>query len=1029
MKKLISLLLSITLLFSCVSIGVGAEEKIVTRHIIANFDDDEYTPADVTPEVPFEKYELGKALLKSANILNVNANSNSFGDTMLAMRVKDFGTYSAGNLNWTNMLIYDDAGEPKALKTGAKVYYIPTLLNAAEMVRFENVDTGIYCYTTTNSTFGLEFGYDGWIVFTLSDFNIDWWNGYGTIDGIKPEKITAFEFAAGVSNGTMIDEIQTFNGTVTDFVDLLNADSTDVFKRTMLADFDNFGTSPAQKHGTVFEIPYEGYAFGKAIKTGCMTVALDTNSNAKGQNMLAVWVKDSNKVNPSVANWTQFLLYSDNVNKPQAVNSGVKVYYIPTKYNKVDMSVYEVESTGLYSKNTENYEFRIDYGYEGFIAFDINDFTVDWWDTASPKGTLAKIAPNHLNVIDIAANFTNGSYIDEIQTFKGPIESFAQLYKEENTEVVDRSDKIGANGAGDYNDDKVINLLDLVRLKHKIANNSAYYAPTDIIADGEYSTGDLIAIRKYFLADIISGNTKQSDYIKDSAVWQTPSISQDKDFVYQAQVIHAGTDPWNIELLKASNMYEQTGDTTTPFYAGVNSSEWTSNELLPILKESANSIKSRQDAFSIVDSYILGMLKEKTKPFACAESFMRYQHYTAERGYDYIGCELGADISGSSVSVAFTRGAARQYGKAWFTDFSLWGAGTKGIGGTMLNYSNDITCFNGTGEAEVNNSKGGQGLSATRRHHLYSYMAGTSWLINEAGGNNAFYTEKQSNGYYKLSPHGEVFKEVNAFTKRNSNRGITYTPFAIVLDYYHGLPFGLWNGNMVFESLNPTKGDLMTQDILSMFYPGWNQLATYAQNQLVNTPFGDTADVLLQNASQDVLNSYPAIILSGDISFKTEERDRYKNYVSQGGILVLNSAYLSDFPEYYREGTQYELKVGKGKVIVYGENYAISKLPDIVSSLNSEFIPFEIDGDVQYLINVKNGSFVLTIINNNGVKKPSEGDEIIDLTKTQNFTVRYKGKDAVLGIKDWVADKTLSPASNINVTVKPGDISVLEFII
>lgn len=525
----------------------------------------------------------------------------------------------------------------------------------------------------------------------------------------------------------------------------------------------------------------------------------------------------------------------------------------------------------------------------------------------------------------------------------------------------------------------------------------------------------------------VKGKTKVSDYVKNTDVWYTPSIADKSDFIYEAQAL--SYKAWNTSLLKISSLNKQICDTTDDFRRNVTEFEWTSNDVLPLLNN--NRPTTRKEALSIVQNYLAEKTEGKNHVWAEMESFMRYQHYAAESGFDILGCEVGANIPGSNVSIAFTRGAARQYNRAWFVDFSLWGAGTEGIGGSMLNYSGDTTAFNETNEAMTNNELGGQGMSATRRNHLYAYMSGARWLINEAGGNAAFYPEVGDDGYYKLTPHGLVFQEVYDFTQRNPDRGWNYTPFAVVLDYYHGLPFGLWNGTNVFQTVSANDGDTMTTNVLNTFYPGWNKYAALASNQLVNTPYGDTADVLLQNASSQALNSYPSIILSGDIKFQSTEIERYREYVKQGGVLVMNTAYLDSFPEFKKSdgGDRYEITSGSGKVIVYGGDYDVSELSGIISDLSTKFIPFEINGDVQYLMNVKEGSLVLTLINNNGVTKETSGLEKFDLTQTQDVKITYTGGNKVLEVRDWLSGEKLSSDAEQTITLAPGDIKVIEFVV
>ena len=517
-------------------------------------------------------------------------------------------------------------------------------------------------------------------------------------------------------------------------------------------------------------------------------------------------------------------------------------------------------------------------------------------------------------------------------------------------------------------------------------------------------------------------------FVRDKSVWETPSVDPHANFVYEAQCLNGpGEKNWNIDVLRASNLARKTGDKVSDFKVNVASYECGSGEILPRFLE--KKVNTRTAALKIIKDFYKSQTKCKEHPWAEMESFMRYQHYCAELGYDIIGCEIGCCMSGYPVSIAFTRGAARQFGKAWFADFSLWGAGTEGICGTMLNYSGNFYAFNAWGEASVCDPTGGQGVNAVQRAHLYVYLSGASWLINEAGGNNAFYPEKEDDGYYKLTPHGRVFQKIYDFVKKNPDRGIPYTPFGIVLDYYHGLPFGLWNGNRVFESLSPNSGDIMTQKLLSIFYPGWNEYAKLGKNQLTDTPFGDSADIILQNASQNVLDSYPCLILSGDIVLSEEESERFRRYAANGGLLILNSIYLEFLPEFKKNTDEnvYTVNYSKGKVIVYSDDYDLSRLPGILEDVCMELIPFSVEGRIQYLVSVKNGGLILTLINSNGVTKESDKAEIFDYSYTEEVKIRYKGVEKIKSVKELFTEKAY-PASEFQaIVLKPGETAVLEF--
>jgi hypothetical protein len=113
---------------------------------------------------------------------------------------------------------------------------------------------------------------------------------------------------------------------------------------------------------------------------------------------------------------------------------------------------------------------------------------------------------------------------------------------------------------------------------------------------------------------------------------------------------------------------------------------------------------------------------------------------------------------------------------------------------------------------------------------------------------------------------------------------------------------------------------------------GWEVMGKNEVGTMVNGPFGDMFDVLLQNAPQEILNSYPYLVLSGNIRLSPEELARFTNYMHQGGTLILNSIYLPSFPDLAKlaDGSpRQEIKSGKGRAILYGPDYQVAALKAI----------------------------------------------------------------------------------------------------
>lgn len=544
------------------------------------------------------------------------------------------------------------------------------------------------------------------------------------------------------------------------------------------------------------------------------------------------------------------------------------------------------------------------------------------------------------------------------------------------------------------------------------------------------TTGSSAAATTTKSSSTSSSALKQSAYVKDSSVWKSKMLSSGK-FFFEVEMTSIGT--MNSRLLKNSITKLKVGEYQS-LLPSVKAAEWGYSVVnLPtgtqdgagrvmqnVYLDNLSSLKTRADALAKIKEFVLAQyVRGQEHPWYSMNGHHSWHHYAGEFGFDVLASEIGENIHGYQFHLAMNRGAARQYGKPWAIDFSSWhGAG-------ILDYS---TTPIWTGYSGVNN---GHSLSLVERSFVASYMSGASAVVAEAGAAISFYTELE-NGLYKISPYGEVCRDFNKFTSENSDVGITYTPIAIALDYYHGMDRHT-SGNRVFGRLSGyNSGDTMSYDLVDMIWPGTWAVESRANETgaLCNGPYGDSFDFLLQNASQSVLNSYPAIVLSGDVTLTDAEVSRYKTYVKQGGTLVLNTAYLAQFPEY--KGTlkndRFDKTDGKGKVIVYGPNYSVKALDGILKELLGKLMPFSFSTNIESIVNVKDGYMYVTLINSDGVTKTSHAKPVVDNAKTKTVTASYNGSLAVSQIKDIYGGHNVAVnGKNASVTLKPGEIAILEY--
>ena len=221
-----------------------------------------------------------------------------------------------------------------------------------------------------------------------------------------------------------------------------------------------------------------------------------------------------------------------------------------------------------------------------------------------------------------------------------------------------------------------------------------------------------------------------------------------------------------------------------------------------------------------------------------------------------------------------------------------------GTGGDGKNYSG-ITSDNG-GDTE------GTSLSLLKRliysHIMYNCVA--------VGFESSFFNKNN-----ELSPIGKIQQSAYKWVKKYGNPGTLYTPVAVMVDFFSGwsFPRHLYTGNIyrVWGNLPYEEGDYLTDGILNMFYPGY-QDASYFHDEtgfITPTPFGDVADCLLSDCPLWLLQQYPVLIIGDKLKGGHEIKDKLQKYVEIGGHLIITAGSLESMPD-----GLFEIKTGQGDI-------------------------------------------------------------------------------------------------------------------
>ncbi len=247
-------------------------------------------------------------------------------------------------------------------------------------------------------------------------------------------------------------------------------------------------------------------------------------------------------------------------------------------------------------------------------------------------------------------------------------------------------------------------------------------------------------------------------------------------------------------------------------------------------------------------------------------------HYYGEFGSRLIGYEFNVGMPSEIMRAAFLRGAAKQYGRLTEIALSVWGQGG------MKSYQ--------AKDAYRGGPDAGPSASLIKREFYLSYIYGSSFTMIEGG----YFTDEFQKGKPELSPLGKINLEALECFRKHPERGVTYGPVGLVLDFYHGWMAPLSKGQFVTWGHFPYEtGDFQIYNMFRLLFPNYEDhpMAIDQRGALTATPYGDNFEILLNNAPDYVLKMYNTLVLCGQQEVSDDFEKRLKNYAKEGGQVVL----------------------------------------------------------------------------------------------------------------------------------------------
>jgi hypothetical protein len=494
-----------------------------------------------------------------------------------------------------------------------------------------------------------------------------------------------------------------------------------------------------------------------------------------------------------------------------------------------------------------------------------------------------------------------------------------------------------------------------------------------------------------------------------------------------------------------------------------------------------------------------------------------FASYDGVWGIDMVGHEIGINAVGFQSKLAYLRGSARQNARPffvdvspWYIDYGIWARGEDREPSGFTQY------YKGLPETEFPPEdlpiprelgvggragwwNGGHSASFMARCWYMSWLWGATVIVPEACQHNFFAYDPEyasekgtGNGFVPndpdqratLSPMGERAQEFMRITTTYPHRGIPYAPFAILVDQYAGFNGSQCADNSGFEGtseltapprpwgvLDPTLGDREMYLFFDTIWPesmylqlliGRNQGGIVnSDNRMVHSAYGDTFDVLMSNASDDVLQAYPVLICIGDHEFLPETTARMEHYLKKGGRVYLTYAQaeqLGDTLSALRAAGPVELygldaahmpevvdwkrwmqpflpvsvaddaeirRREEGLKLLPYEIHFKQEVERIMAPLVKEFLPITVDGDIHYMINRTADGWVIGLINHAGSDKTPYTPVVIDPAQARTITVTLQ-TGTLTGVKEWMTESALPHRKNqTRVVVPPGEVRIL----
>jgi len=240
---------------------------------------------------------------------------------------------------------------------------------------------------------------------------------------------------------------------------------------------------------------------------------------------------------------------------------------------------------------------------------------------------------------------------------------------------------------------------------------------------------------------------------------------------------------------------------------------------------------------------------------------------------------------------AFTRAAGRMGAIPWgFWTAHDWRTRPVRIPTCIMGYKPSVVLYPG-----VRRAQGWLHLNPSfyRRTCYYMCIGGAAFVRDEQ--DYSRYVDLDGDGNCRLSWYGRIWQEVSDFRDHYGDLGTPYTPVGVLLSWDNGYEF---RGSKAFFRFDYNDGEHMTRELFHRVIFPSKEGDGNEQDMFGPTPHGDLFDPLRIDTPEgplplELLENYRVLLCAGEQNFDKAVAGRLKDYVRQGGVLVVNVKQLS----------------------------------------------------------------------------------------------------------------------------------------